>query len=95
MRDLHTHFPVDEGTVVAVDGASFDVPAGKTLGIVGESGCGKSVTARSVLRILDRPGEIVAGEILFRRAPAGGHADTSRPGRARCGRRADARHPRR
>ena len=76
VRDLHTHFPVDEGTVVAVDGASFDVPAGKTLGIVGESGCGKSVTARSVLRILDRPGEIVAGEILFRRAPAGGHADT-------------------
>ena len=70
VRDLHTHFPVDEGTVVAVDGASFDVPAGRTLGIVGESGCGKSVTARSVLRILDRPGEIVAGEILFRRAPA-------------------------
>ncbi len=75
VRDLHTHFPVDEGTVVAVDGASFDVPAGKTLGIVGESGCGKSVTARSVLRILDRPGEIVAGEILFRRAPGNGQGE--------------------
>ena len=75
VRDLHTHFPVDEGTVVAVDGASFDVPAGKTLGIVGESGCGKSVTARSVLRILDRPGEIVAGQILFRRAAGNGHAE--------------------
>ena len=75
VRDLHTHFPVDEGTVVAVDGASFDVPAGKTLGIVGESGCGKSVTARSVLRILDRPGEIVAGEILFRRAGGNGRRD--------------------
>ena len=75
VRDLHTHFPVDEGTVVAVDGASFDVPAGRTLGIVGESGCGKSVTARSVLRILDRPGEIVGGEILFRRAAGNGHEE--------------------
>ena len=75
VRDLHTHFPLDEGTVVAVDGASFDVPAGKTLGIVGESGCGKSVTARSVLRILDRPGEIVSGEILFRRGVGNGQSE--------------------
>ena len=51
----------------AVDGASFDVCAGKTLGIVGESGCGKSVTARSILRIVERPGRIVDGEIRFRR----------------------------
>ena len=75
VRRLHTHFPLDEGTVVAVDGASFDVPAGKSLGIVGESGCGKSVTARSVLRILDRPGEIVGGQILFRRAAGNGHGE--------------------
>ena len=75
VRDLHTHFPLDEGTVIAVDGASFDVPAGNTLGIVGESGCGKSVTARSVLRILDRPGEIVGGEILFRRGAGNGHGE--------------------
>ncbi|HLL50922.1 MAG TPA: ATP-binding cassette domain-containing protein, partial [Thermomicrobiales bacterium] len=53
--------------VKAVDGASFDVFAGKTLGIVGESGCGKSVTARSIMRIVDRPGRIVGGQILLQR----------------------------
>jgi oligopeptide/dipeptide ABC transporter ATP-binding protein len=68
VRDLHTHFFADEGAVRAVDGASFDVFAGRTLGIVGESGCGKSVTARSILRIVERPGRIVSGEILLRRA---------------------------
>jgi peptide/nickel transport system ATP-binding protein len=68
VRNLKTHFPANEGTVVAVNGVSFDVHAGKTLGIVGESGCGKSVTARSILGILDPPGRIVAGEIRFRRS---------------------------
>jgi oligopeptide/dipeptide ABC transporter ATP-binding protein len=68
VRDLHTHFFGDEGAIRAVDGASFDVFAGRTLGIVGESGCGKSVTARSILRIVERPGRIVSGEILLRRA---------------------------
>src|ERR1700742_1098754 len=68
VHDLHTHFFADEGAIRAVDGASFDVYAGRTLGIVGESGCGKSVTARSVLRIVERPGRIVSGEILLRRA---------------------------
>ena len=67
IRNLVTHFPLDEGTVIAVDGASFDLYEGKTLGLVGESGCGKSVTARSILQILDRPGRIMGGEILFRR----------------------------
>ena len=66
VRNLSTHFPLDEGTVVAVDGASFDLYPSQTLGIVGESGCGKSVTARSILGILDKPGEIVNGEIMFR-----------------------------
>ena len=66
VRDLHTHFVLDEGTVIALDGVSFDVHPGKTLGIVGESGCGKSVTARSILGILDRPGRVVGGEIRFR-----------------------------
>src|SRR5580693_9533744 len=66
VRDLHTHFFADEGVVRAVDGASFEVYAGRTLGIVGESGCGKSVTARSILRIVERPGRIVSGEILLR-----------------------------
>src|ERR1700742_4720239 len=68
VRDLHTHFFADEGVIRAVDGTSFDLVAGRTLGIVGESGCGKSVTARSILRIVERPGRIVRGEILRRRA---------------------------
>lgn len=65
VRDLKTYYFLDEGTIKAVDGASFDVQAGKTLGIVGESGCGKSVTARSILRIVERPGRIVEGQILW------------------------------
>lgn len=68
VRDLRTYFFQDEGTVKAVDGASFDVFPGKTLGMVGESGCGKSVTAQSILRIIESPGKIVEGEILLRRA---------------------------
>src|SRR6266550_2478076 len=66
VRDLRTYFFQDEGTVKAVDGAGLSVYAGKTLGIVGESGCGKSVTARSILRIVERPGRLVSGEILLR-----------------------------
>ncbi|MGH7307782.1 MAG: ABC transporter ATP-binding protein [Candidatus Rokuibacteriota bacterium] len=58
--------------VRAVDGVSFDLYPGATLGVVGESGCGKSVTARSILRIVDRPGRIVEGEIRFRRTGANG-----------------------
>jgi len=67
VHSLKTYFFQDEGTVKAVDGASFDVYQSKTLGIVGESGCGKSVTARSILRIVERPGRIVDGTILLRR----------------------------
>jgi peptide/nickel transport system ATP-binding protein len=67
VRDLKTYFFQDDGLVKAVDGASFDVFPGKTLGIVGESGCGKSVTARSIMRIVDRPGRIVGGQILLQR----------------------------
>ena len=58
----------------AVDGVSFDLYPGATLGVVGESGCGKSITARSILRIVDRPGRIVDGEIYFRRPGANGGA---------------------
>ncbi|HVN36083.1 MAG TPA: ABC transporter ATP-binding protein [Casimicrobiaceae bacterium] len=68
VRDLRTSFFQDEGVTKAVDGASFDVHPGRTLGIVGESGCGKSVTAQSILRIVDAPGRIVGGEIVLTRA---------------------------
>ena len=74
VRNLHTYFAQDEGTVKAVDGVSFEMNPRATLGIVGESGCGKSVTARSILRIVDRPGRIVDGEIWFRRPTAGSPA---------------------
>ena len=77
VRNLKTYFPQDEGTVKAVDGASFDVHSGRTLGIVGESGCGKSITARSILRIVDRPGRIVAGQILFQRQNVADAADVN------------------
>jgi peptide/nickel transport system ATP-binding protein len=68
VRGLETFFHPDEGVVRAVDGASFDLYPGRTLGIVGESGCGKSVTARSILRIVERPGRVEGGEVLLRRA---------------------------
>ncbi len=70
VRHLKTHFFTDEGVVRAVDGVSYSIRRGRTLGIVGESGCGKSVTAQSILRIVPRPGRIVEGEILFNRRPA-------------------------
>ena len=74
VRDLMTYFFPTEGTVKAVDGASFDVYRRKTLGIVGESGCGKSVTAKSILRIVEPPGRIVGGSILLRRDGGNGRA---------------------
>lgn len=62
--NLHTYFFTDAGTVRSVDGVSFDVPIGKTVGVVGESGCGKSVTSLSLMQLLQRPqGQIVEGEI--------------------------------
>jgi len=67
VQELKTYFFPDEGTVKAVDGAQFDLAPRQTLGLVGESGCGKSVTARSILRIVERPGRIVSGRILLRR----------------------------
>lgn len=72
VRNLRTYFFQDEGIVKAVDGASFDITAGKTLGIVGESGCGKSVTARSILRLVQKPGRLVGGQILYRSSTESG-----------------------
>jgi peptide/nickel transport system ATP-binding protein len=62
--DLHTYFFTDAGTVKSVDGVSFEVPIGKTVGVVGESGCGKSVTSLSLMQLVQRPqGQIVSGQI--------------------------------
>jgi peptide/nickel transport system ATP-binding protein len=66
VKDLRTYFFLREGTLRAIDGLSFDVIQGKTIGIAGESGCGKTVTAQSILRIIPKPGRIVSGEILLR-----------------------------
>jgi oligopeptide transport system ATP-binding protein len=66
VKNLQTYFFGGEGTVKAVDGVSFDVHEGETLGLVGESGCGKSVSALSILRLIPNPpGEIMSGEIFF------------------------------
>ncbi len=68
VENLKTCFELDEGTVKAVDGVSFVVHPSKVLGIVGESGCGKSVTIKSILRIVEKPGRITSGKILFHSA---------------------------
>ena len=66
VKDLRTHFFTDEGVVRAVDGISYDVQEGETMGLVGESGCGKSVSALSILRLIPSPpGKIVGGEVWF------------------------------
>lgn len=66
VRNLRTHFKTDEGIAKAVDDVSFDVVKGETLGIVGESGCGKSVTALSIMRLIDTPpGYFAGGEIIY------------------------------
>jgi peptide/nickel transport system ATP-binding protein/oligopeptide transport system ATP-binding protein len=66
IRNLHTYFFTDEGVAKAVDGVDLELKEGGTLGVVGESGCGKSVTALSVMRLIpDPPGKITQGEILF------------------------------
>src|ERR1700722_11032757 len=67
VRDLRVSFKLDEGTVRAVDGLSFDVRPAQVVGIVGESGCGKSVTMRAVLQLVEPPGRITSGEIMYRR----------------------------
>jgi oligopeptide/dipeptide ABC transporter ATP-binding protein len=66
IEDLHTQFFTSRGVVRAVDGVSLHIDAGETLGVVGESGCGKTITALSILRLVPDPGKIISGRILFR-----------------------------
>ncbi|MGI6567570.1 MAG: ABC transporter ATP-binding protein [Firmicutes bacterium] len=66
IKDLKTYFYTDNGIAKAVDGVSFSVGHGQAVGLVGESGCGKSVTARSIMRLVDYPGSIVGGQVRFR-----------------------------
>ena len=67
VRNLKTYFHADEGVVRAVDGVDFAIEPEKTLGVVGESGCGKSVTALSIMGLIEIPGRVAGGEILYRR----------------------------
>ncbi|MCB0105542.1 MAG: ABC transporter ATP-binding protein [Caldilineaceae bacterium] len=76
IKNLKTHFFTDEGIVRAVDGVDMTIYRNKTLCIVGESGCGKSITARSILQIVDPPGRVVEGEILYHRRDGSGQEMT-------------------
>src|SRR5437016_14547281 len=67
IQDLRTQFVTDDGVVTAVDGVSFTIPRGKTLGLVGESGCGKSITGLSLLQLVPPPGRVTGGQIMYYR----------------------------
>lgn len=75
VQDLKVHFPLREGLVKAVEGVDFEIKHGDTIGLVGESGCGKSVTAFSILQIIGKPGRIVGGKILLQRSAGGQVSD--------------------
>jgi len=75
VRDIKVYFYLDEGTVRAVEGVSFDIGRGKTLGVVGESGCGKSVTSQAIMQIVPTPGKIIDGKVYFYRYDENGSAD--------------------
>ncbi len=66
IKNLKTYFYTEEGIVKAVDGVSFDIYENEVLGLVGETGCGKSVTALSILNLVRAPGKIIEGQVLFR-----------------------------
>ena len=71
VKNLQTYFFLDEGVVRAVNDVSFDIDRGRTLGVLGESGCGKSVTGFSILRLVRPPGKIAGGEILYHQVQPG------------------------
>ena len=83
--NLHTYFFTDTGVVKSVDGVSFEVPIGKTVGVVGESGCGKSVTSLSLMQLLQRPqGQIVEGAIRLNPSVMTRPTTLPRPRPTRC-----------
>lgn len=71
VQDLRVQFDVRNGIVKAIDGVSFEIRRGQTVGIIGESGCGKSVTARAILQMIPKPGKIVSGQVLYYRPVRG------------------------
>ena len=71
IQDLRIEFDVRAGIVKAVDGVSFDIYRGQTLGVIGESGCGKSITARAILQMVPKPGKITSGQVLYHRRARG------------------------
>jgi len=75
VKNLKTYFYLDEGTIQAVEDATFTVGRGSTVGLVGESGCGKSVTAFSILQLVDPPGRLVEGQVLWHRRANGGREE--------------------
>ena len=95
VKDLKTYFFLDEGTVKAVDGADLIMERGGTLGVVGESGCGKSVTAFSILQLVERPGRLVSGQILYHRQAGNGQTEIMDLARIKTEQPADPQHSRR
>ena len=67
IQDLRVEFDVRAGIVKAVDGVSFNINRGETLGVIGESGCGKSITARAILQMVPKPGRIANGQVIYHR----------------------------
>jgi peptide/nickel transport system ATP-binding protein len=65
IKDLHVDFEVRDGTIHAIQGATFNIIRGETTGVIGESGCGKSVTAKAIMQMIPKPGKIVKGEVLY------------------------------
>ncbi len=77
IKDLRVEFDVRAGIVKAVDGVSFDIKRGQTMGVIGESGCGKSMTARAILQMIPKPGKITHGEVLYyRKVKSDGETET-------------------
>lgn len=75
IKDLRVEFNVREGVIKAVDGFNLTINRGETVGVIGESGCGKSVTARAILNMVPKPGKVTTGQILYHRSRNGGNVD--------------------